>query len=390
MASSFLLDGASPFSDGQSLQTGRNSRVWTDSWEQHERWIVLNASYEERGVVKEKGAKWDPTLRKWKVTEKVFNGDKQFWIPYQHPSRVFKRGAETEKSFTTPLHPFSYILTQDFDSLHQLRTGAQHQTGAYFEQGAICENIALISLLSSGWQVVQASEHVDHKDHIDLFIEHPVHGKLAVDVKAQRSQASVPTEIFLELIGNSGLTGWVFGNADAFLFEVKDEFVAVDRDILADYAMLVLQTHGKYIPKSEAPEPNLTNMPFLDSKYPRIFFSDSDTRPFEESRPDRARELESQLLLPSDSQVVMEHQTLSPTESIVHLTADVVYKILPVRMSHSTCGDVGAERAGNICRPGSQRATLLTKVSLATCPILFRIPKIQPPQYEKPIYECQE
>jgi hypothetical protein len=89
--------------------------------------------------------------------------------------------------------------------------------------------------LFPGKEIIVASDEEDMKEHWDLKIE-----GVKIDVKGlkkvQRSDEQVEQHIhWLEIKNVKGETGWCYGQADAFAFEIQDYWIIVKKEALQSY-----------------------------------------------------------------------------------------------------------------------------------------------------------
>lgn len=110
-------------------------------------------------------------------------------------------------------------------------------TGSSFELGQNAESNFVEAIQKTGAQITKSSKSDEFK-HIDFYIQTSDNLKFSVEVKSRkkikRKDSSVNDElIWIEFKNVRGMRGWLYGAADLIAFERENDFVMVNRKLLA-------------------------------------------------------------------------------------------------------------------------------------------------------------
>lgn len=110
-------------------------------------------------------------------------------------------------------------------------------TGASFELGKNAESSFVDAAQKSGMQITKSSRQDEFK-HIDFYIETSDKLKFSVEVKSRkkikRKDEKVNDDLlWIEFKNVRGMRGWLYGSADLIAFERENDFVMVNRKLLA-------------------------------------------------------------------------------------------------------------------------------------------------------------
>ena len=111
------------------------------------------------------------------------------------------------------------------------------QTGDSFQLGLDAESAFVAAAQKEGMRVEKSSKRDEFK-HIDFYIHTPSNLKFSVEVKSRkkikRNDDKVNDEfLWVEFKNVQGLRGWLYGSADLVAFERENDFVLVNRKLLA-------------------------------------------------------------------------------------------------------------------------------------------------------------
>lgn len=110
-------------------------------------------------------------------------------------------------------------------------------TGGSFKLGENAESAFVDAAKKSGMQITKSSRQ-DEFRHIDFHIETADKVQFSVEVKSRkkikRNDSNVNDELlWIEFKNVRGMRGWLYGSADLIAFERENDFVMVNRKLLA-------------------------------------------------------------------------------------------------------------------------------------------------------------
>jgi hypothetical protein len=110
-------------------------------------------------------------------------------------------------------------------------------TGSSFALGQNAESSFVTAIQKGGSKITESSRQEQFK-HIDFYIETSDNLKFSVEVKSRkkvkRKDDSVNDELlWIEFKNVAGKRGWLYGAADLIAFERENDFVMVNRKLLA-------------------------------------------------------------------------------------------------------------------------------------------------------------
>lgn len=111
------------------------------------------------------------------------------------------------------------------------------QTGQSFQLGADAESSFETAIKKSGMSIRKSSKSEEFK-HIDFHIETASNLKFSVEVKSRKKIKRADDKVnddlvWIEFKNVQGLRGWLYGAADLVAFERENDFVLVNRKLLA-------------------------------------------------------------------------------------------------------------------------------------------------------------
>lgn len=109
-----------------------------------------------------------------------------------------------------------------------------------------------------GWTVIAATKKQDYYEHWDYIIRKP-DVTCYIEVKGMkrlnRNITQDDSQICIELMGNAGYPGWIYGKSTHIAFLMKEGFVLVDRKKLVEKVESLVDINQE--PKPSKPQKDL-------------------------------------------------------------------------------------------------------------------------------------